>query len=113
MIKIEATIRPQKLDDVKAALTSIGVKGMTISEVQGFGREKGFTQRYRGTEYSVNLLKKVRVEVVVIAREARVVANAIAVAACTGEVGDGKIWFIPIEGAIRIRTGEDDVEAIS
>ena len=107
MIKVEAIIRPQKLDEVKAALSEIGVKGMTITDVRGSGKQKGFTQHYRGAEYTVNLLQKVKVEIVVPDNEAHVVANAIAEAARTGEVGDGKIFLIPIGDVIRIRTGDE------
>src|SRR5436305_13489517 len=89
MIKIEALIRPQKLEEVKAALAEIGVKGMTVTEVRGSGKQKGFTQHYRGAEYTVNLLQKLKLEIVVIEREARTVANVIAEAARTGEIGDG------------------------
>jgi len=113
MIKIEAIIRPQKLDDVKNALTEIGIRGLTVSEVRGAGRQKGFTQHYRGAEYTVNLILKTKVEVVVPDADARRVAEAIAEAARTGEIGDGKIFLLPVAGAIRIRTGEEDETAIS
>src|SRR5436853_1867750 len=107
MTKVEALIRPQKLDDVKAALTDIGVKGMTVSEVRGSGKQKGFTQHYRGAEYTVNLIQKVKLEIVVPDNEAKVVAEAIQKAAQTGEIGDGKIFLIPVTEAIRIRTHEE------
>src|SRR5689334_5272480 len=107
MIKVEALIRPQKLEDVKAALTDIGIKGMTVTEVRGSGKQKGFTQHYRGTEYTVNLLQKVKIEIVVLDAEAHTVANAIVAAAQTGEIGDGKIFLIPVTNVIRIRTGEE------
>ncbi|HEV2471600.1 MAG TPA: P-II family nitrogen regulator [Chthonomonadales bacterium] len=113
MIKVEALIRPQKLEDVKAALTELGIKGMTVTEVRGSGRQKGFTQHYRGAEYTVNLLQKTKVEIVVPDTEANGVAEAIAGAARTGEVGDGKIFLIPIAEAIRIRTGEEGEVAIA
>ena len=113
MIKVEALIRPQKLDEVKAALTEVGIKGMTVTEVRGSGKQKGFTQHYRGAEYTVNLLQKIKVEVVVPENEAKVVAEAIANAARTGEIGDGKIFLIPVAEAIRIRTGEEGDVAIS
>src|SRR5258707_2066042 len=96
MIKVEALIRPQKLDDVKAALSDIGVKGMTVTEVRGSGKQKGFTQHYRGAEYTVNLIQKVKLEIVVEDNEARQVATTIADAARTGEIGDGKIFLIPV-----------------
>lgn len=107
MIKVEALIRPQKLEEVKAALSEIGIKGMTVTEVRGSGKQKGFTQHYRGAEYTVNLLQKLKIEIVVPDNEARVVANAIAEAARTGEIGDGKIFLVPITEVIRIRTGEE------
>ncbi len=107
MVKVEALIRPQKLDEVKAALSDIGIKGMTVTEVRGAGKQKGFTQHYRGAEYTVNLIQKVKLEVVVTDSEARDVAEAIAKAAHTGEIGDGKIFLIPVSEAIRIRTHEE------
>src|SRR3981081_4116926 len=96
MIKVEALIRPQKLDEVKAALSDIGVKGMTVTEVRGAGKQKGFTQHYRGSEYTVNLIQKIKLEIVVPENEGKVVADAIAKAAHTGEIGDGKIFLIPV-----------------
>lgn len=106
MIKVEALIRPQKLDDVKTALSDIGISGITVTEVRGSGKQKGFTQHYRGAEYTVNLLQKIKVEVVVAEADSHAVATAIADAARTGEIGDGKIFLIPVAEAIRIRTGE-------
>src|SRR5258707_662374 len=96
MIKVEALIRPQKLDDVKTALNDIGVKGMTVTEVRGSGKQKGFTQHYRGAEYTVNLIQKVKIEVVVTDNEAKVVADAIVKSAHTGEIGDGRIFCVPV-----------------
>jgi nitrogen regulatory protein PII len=113
MTKVEALIRPQKLDEVKSALDEIGIKGITVTEVRGSGKQKGFTQHYRGTEYTVNLIQKVKLEIVVPDEEARVVADTIAKAARTGEIGDGKIFLIPVGEAIRIRTGEEGDVAIS
>lgn len=113
MIKVEALIRPQKLEDVKAALSEIGIKGMTVTEVRGSGKQKGFTQTYRGAEYTVNLLQKVKIEIVVPDEEAHTVANAIAEAARTGEIGDGKIFLIPVAEVIRIRTGEEGEAAVN
>lgn len=113
MVKVEALIRPQKLDDVKAALSEIGIKGMTVSEVRGAGKQKGFTQHYRGAEYTVNLIQKVKVEIVVSDEDAPKVAEAVAAAARTGEIGDGKIFLIPVMEAIRIRTGEEGESAIT
>jgi nitrogen regulatory protein P-II 1 len=112
MIKVEALIRPQKLEDVKTALSEIGIKGMTVTEVRGSGKQKGFTQHYRGSEYTVNLLQKVKIEIVVPDAEAHNVANAIVEAARTGEIGDGKIFLIPVSECIRIRTGEEGDLAI-
>ena len=112
MTKVEAMIRPQKLDDVKSALSEIGIKGMTVTEVRGSGKQKGFTQHYRGAEYTVNLIQKVKLEIVVPDEEARDIALAIAKAARTGEIGDGKIFLIPVGEAIRIRTGEEGDVAI-
>lgn len=113
MIKIEAYIRPQKLDEVKAALSEVGIRGMTVTEVRGSGKQKGFTQHYRGAEYTINLLQKIKLEIVVAEAEAHAVARAIADAARTGEIGDGKIFLIPVADAIRIRTGEEGDVAIS
>lgn len=113
MIKVEALIRPQKLEDVKAALSEIGIKGMTVTEVRGSGKQKGFTQTYRGAEYTVNLLQKVKIEIVVPDGEAHAIANAIAEAARTGEIGDGKIFLIPVAEVIRIRTGEEGEAAVN
>lgn len=113
MIKVEALIRPQKLDDVKNALNELGIRGMTVSEVRGAGKQKGFTQHYRGAEYTVNLIQKLKVEVVVPDNEAERVATAVAEAARTGEIGDGKIFLIPVAGAVRIRTGEEGEAAIT
>jgi nitrogen regulatory protein P-II 1 len=113
MIKVEALIRPQKLEDVKAALSEIGIKGMTVTEVRGSGKQKGFTQTYRGAEYTVNLLQKVKIEIVVPDSEAHSIANTILEAARTGEIGDGKIFLIPVAEVIRIRTGEEGDIALS
>ncbi len=112
MMKIEALIRPQKLDEVKAALSEAGVRGMTVSEVRGSGKQKGFTQHYRGAEYTVNLIQKVKLEIVVPDESAKKVAEVLAAAARTGEIGDGKIFLIPVAEAIRIRTGEEGDVAI-
>ena len=106
MKKIEAIIKPFKLDDVKEALTGIGVSGMTVSEVRGFGRQKGHTELYRGGEYTVDFLPKIKVEVVVPDNLADKVAGVVAGAAKTGNIGDGKIFILPVEQAIRVRTGE-------
>ena len=103
---ISAIIKPFKLDDVRAALSEIGVSGMTVTEVKGFGRQKGHTEIYRGAEYSVNLLPKVKIELAVSSTQADSVVAAIRAAANTGAIGDGKIFVSPIEALVRIRTGE-------
>ena len=112
MKKIEAIIKPFKLDDVKESLTSIGVIGMTVSEVRGFGRQKGHTELYRGGEYTVDFLPKSKIEVVVPDRIVDKVAEVMATAAKTGNIGDGKIFIHPVESAVRIRTGERDESAL-
>ena len=112
MKKIEAYIKPFKLDEVKDALTEIGLVGMSIGEVRGFGRQRGHTEVYRGSEYRVDFLPKVRIELVVSDDEVDRAIEAILNAARTGQVGDGKIFVFPVERAIRIRTGETDESAI-
>src|SRR5215475_11127616 len=112
MKKIEAIIKPFKLDDVKEALTAIGVIGMTVSEVRGFGRQKGHTELYRGGEYTVDFLPKIKVELVVPDHLVTKVSGIIADAAKTGNIGDGKIFVVPVESAVRIRTGERDESAL-
>ena len=112
MKKIEAIIRPFKLEDVKIALVNAGIVGMTVNEVRGFGRQKGQVERYRGSEFTVEFLQKLKVEVVVENEKVNSVINAIAEAAKTGEIGDGKIFISSIESVVRIRTGERDVEAL-
>ncbi len=112
MKKVEAIIKPFKLDAVKEALTEFGVKGLTISEVKGYGRQKGHTEIYRGAEYVVDFLPKVKIEVVVPDEMVDGVIEKIVEAARTGKVGDGKIFVVPIEDAIRIRTRERGAEAI-
>jgi nitrogen regulatory protein P-II 1 len=112
MKKIEAIIKPFKLDDLKEALTEIGVIGMTVSEVRGFGRQKGHTELYRGGEYTVDFLPKIKVEVVVPDHLVAKVSEVIAAAAKTGNIGDGKIFIEPVESAVRIRTGERDESAL-
>jgi nitrogen regulatory protein P-II 1 len=112
MKKVEAIIKPFKLDEVKEALHEIGVSGITVTEAKGFGRQKGHTELYRGAEYIVDFLPKVRLEVVVDDGQVDRVVEAIATAARTGRIGDGKIFVTPVERAIRIRTGETDLDAI-
>ena len=110
--KIEAIIKPFKLDEVKEALHEVGVSGITVTEAKGFGRQKGHTELYRGAEYVVDFLPKVKLEVVVSDTIAERVVEAIAAAAQTGRIGDGKIFITAIESAIRIRTGERDDDAL-
>ena len=112
MKKIEAIIKPFKLDEVKEALHEVGVSGITVTEAKGFGRQKGHTELYRGAEYVVDFLPKVKLEVVVDDALAERVVEAIAAAAQTGRIGDGKIFVIPVETALRIRTGERDNDAV-
>ena len=112
MKKIEAIIKPFKLDDVKDALHDAGVSGLTVSEVKGFGRQKGHTELYRGAEYVVDFIPKVKVEVVVEDDQAERVVEAIELAARTGRIGDGKIFVLAIEQAVRIRTGDRGDDAI-
>ncbi len=113
MKKVEAIIKPFKLEEVKEALAEIGVQGMTVTEVKGFGRQKGHTEIYRGSEYTVDFLPKVKIEVVVDDGEASSVAEAIVKSANTGKIGDGKVFISGVEEAIRIRTGETGAEAVS
>ncbi|MDO8682726.1 MAG: P-II family nitrogen regulator [Armatimonadota bacterium] len=113
MIKIEAIIRPQKLDEVKTALDEIGLTGLTVSHVMGCGKQRGRTQHYRGQEYTINLLDKVKIETVVADDMVENVMNAIADAASTGDIGDGKIFAFKIDDAMRIRTREKGEEAIA
>ena len=112
MKKIEAIIKPFKLDDVKEALTGIGVIGMTVSEVRGFGRQKGHTELYRGAEYVVDFLPKVKIEVVVTEKMLEGAIEAIVKAARTGKIGDGKIFVTAVEQVVRIRTGETNEAAV-
>jgi nitrogen regulatory protein P-II 2 len=109
---ITAIIKPFKLEDVRDALTKLGVAGLTVSEVKGFGRQKGHTEIYRGAEYTVNFLPKIKIEVVVPDERADSVVEAIASTAKTGQIGDGKIFVIGVEHALRIRTGETDSDAL-
>ena len=109
---ITAVIKPFKLDEVREALTEVGLEGMTVTEVKGYGRQKGHTEIYRGAEYAVNFLPKVKIEVVVPSKLANKAAEAIAAAAKTGQIGDGKIFVGPVEKTIRIRTGETDADAL-
>ena len=109
---IMAIIKPFKLDEVRDALTAAGVHGLTVTEVKGYGRQKGHTEIYRGTEYAVNFLPKVKIEVAVASEQADKVVDAISAAAKTGQIGDGKIFIIDLDHAVRIRTGETDTAAL-
>ena len=112
MKKIEAIIRHFKLEEVKDALNALGVKGMTVTEVRGFGRQKGHTEIYRGSEYTVDFLPKIKVELVVPGERANEVVEAIAKAARSGKIGDGKIFVTPVEDVVRIRTSERGLDAL-
>ena len=112
MKKVEAIIRPFKLDEVKIALVNAGIVGMTVSEVRGFGRQKGQTERYRGSEYTVEFLQKLKIEIVVDEGQVDMVVDKLVSAARTGEIGDGKIFISPVDSVVRIRTGDIDTEAI-
>lgn len=112
MKKLEAIIKPFKLEEVKEALGEIGIEGMTVSEVKGFGRQKGHTEIYRGSEYTVDFLPKIKIETVVADDQVDAAVETIAKAAKTGKIGDGKIFVIPVEQAVRIRTDEKDEKAL-
>ena len=112
MKMVTAIVKPFKLDDVKAALTEIGLPGITVTEVRGFGRQRGKTEVYRGAEYTIDFVPKVRLEVLTDDGDAPRVRDAIVHAARTGTIGDGKVWISPVEGIIRVRTGELDDDAI-
>lgn len=112
MKKIEAIIKPFKLDDVKDALNEMGIKGMTVSEVKGYGRQKGHTEIYRGAEYIVDFIPKIKIEIVIGADQVDQVVEKIRNAANSGKIGDGKIFVSPIERIVRVRTGEEDLDAI-
>jgi nitrogen regulatory protein PII len=112
MKKIEAIVKPFKMEDVKQALAEVGVEGMTVSEVKGFGRQKGHTEIYRGSEYTVDFLTKVKFEIVITEDRVQKAVEAIVAAAKTGKIGDGKVFIMPIEDAIRIRTEERGESAI-
>jgi nitrogen regulatory protein P-II 1 len=109
---VTAIVKPFTLEDVKSALERIGVLGMTVSEVQGFGRQKGHTEIYRGAEYSVDFVPKIRVEVVVDEAQVDKTIDALVDAARTGKIGDGKVWVIPVETVVRVRTGERGLDAL-
>ena len=109
---VTAVVKPFRLDDVKAALEGIGVQGMTVSEVQGFGRQRGHTEVYRGAEYTVAFVPKVRIEVLVDDADVADVLEVMAKAAHTGSIGDGKVWVVPVDTVVRVRTGERGPEAL-
>ena len=112
MKKIEAVIKPFKLEEVKDAILRLGIQGMTISEVKGFGRQRGHKEIYRGAEYVVDFIPKIKMEIIVAGEMASSVVETIKEIACTGQIGDGKIFILPVEKAIRIRTGEEDEDAL-
>ena len=109
---VTAILKPFKLDDVKAALETLGVLGLTVSEVRGYGRQKGHTEVYRGAEYTVDLVPKVRIEVLVDDLDADKVVDTVVEAARTGKIGDGKVWVTPVDGVVRVRTGERGADAL-
>ena len=109
---VTAVIQPHRLDEVKAALEAAGVRGMTVSEASGYGRQRGHTEVYRGAEYNVDLIPKVRIEVLVEDDDASTVTSVVVSAAKTGKIGDGKVWTIPVEDVARVRTGEHGAEAL-
>jgi nitrogen regulatory protein P-II 1 len=109
---VTAVVKPFKLDDVKEALAALGVAGLTVSEVQGYGRQKGHTEVYRGAEYTVDFVPKVRIDVIVEDFDGEKVTEAIVAAARTGKIGDGKVWVTNVEQVIRVRTGERDLDAV-
>jgi nitrogen regulatory protein P-II 1 len=112
MKQITAVVKPFKLDDVKAALEVLGVQGLTVSEVQGFGRQRGHTEVYRGAEYTVDFVPKVRIDVIVPDGDVPKLVDAIVEAARTGKIGDGKVWVTSLEALVRVRTGERDADAV-
>ncbi|WP_310600911.1 P-II family nitrogen regulator [Desulfobulbus sp.] len=112
MKKIEAIVKPFKLDEVKDALNGIGIKGMTVTEVKGYGRQKGHTEIYRGSEYVVDFVPKIKMEVIVADEQVDQVIETILTAARTGKIGDGKIFVLPVEQVVRVRTGETGSEAV-
>ena len=112
MKKVECIIKPFKLDDVKSALSELGVAGMTVSEVRGFGRQKGHTELYRGAEYQIDFIPKVKIELVVADDQVSEVVELVQKEACTGKIGDGKIFVLEVEKAVRIRTGEEGPDSL-
>jgi nitrogen regulatory protein P-II 1 len=112
MKQVTAVLKPFKLEDVKSALEMLGIQGLTVSEVQGFGRQRGHTEVYRGAEYTVDLVPKVRIDVLVSDDDATKVVDAIVEAARTGKIGDGKVWVTNVDAVVRVRTGERDADAL-
>jgi nitrogen regulatory protein P-II 1 len=112
MRQVTAIVKPFKLEDVKAALEMLGVQGLTVTQVQGFGRQRGHTEVYRGAEYTVDFVPKVRIEVVVADSDVDKIVAGIVEAARTGKIGDGKVWVTPVETLVRVRTGERDADAL-
>jgi nitrogen regulatory protein P-II 1 len=109
---VTAVVQPHRLDEVKAALTTMGIHGMTVSEASGYGRQRGHTEVYRGAEYTVDLIPKVRIEVLVATEDAATVTDVIVAAAKTGRIGDGKVWTVPVDDVARVRTGEHGADAL-
>ena len=109
---VTAVVKPFKLEDIKAALSTLGLAGLTVSEVQGYGRQKGHTEVYRGAEYTVDFVPKVRIDVLVDSVDVEQVVNALVEAAKTGKIGDGKVWVTPVDEVVRVRTGERGLDAI-
>jgi len=109
---VTAVVKPHKWEDVRVALEAVGVTGMTVSEVSGYGRQKGHTEVYRGAEYDIALVPKVRIEIVVDDRDVDAVVGAITTSAQTGRIGDGKVWVVPVDSVVRVRTGERDESAV-
>jgi nitrogen regulatory protein P-II 1 len=109
---ITAILKPSKLDEVKDALHAVGVAGMTVSEASGFGRQRGHTEVYRGAEYTVDLVPKVRIEILVDDKDSAKIVDVIVKAASTGSIGDGKVWITPVDSIVRVRTGEQGTDAI-
>ena len=109
---VTAVIKPHKWEDVRQALEAVGVAGMTVSEVSGYGRQKGHTEVYRGAEYDISLVPKVRIEIAVDDADVEAITDAIVAAAATGRIGDGKVWVAPLESVVRVRTGDRDEAAL-
>jgi nitrogen regulatory protein P-II 1 len=109
---VTAVVKPHKWEDVRAALETAGVSGMTVSEVSGYGRQKGHTEVYRGAEYDITLVPKIRIEIIVDDADVATICETVVEAAQTGRIGDGKVWVVPVEGVVRVRTGDRDQAAI-